>query len=164
MPTTFSPVALRPVLAQAPTPITAVAGLVDGKPTSMIVASFIGLSLDPPLVGVSIQDTSTTWPRLRLAGSIGISALAAEHSGIIRQLAGPADKRFDGVSWSSNDTAVLLDGATATFTTRLVEEITTGDHTLAVLEVLDATSHAEQIPLVFHNSQFQPHQVGPHKV
>src|SRR5699024_3526658 len=81
MPTTFSPVALRPIHAQAPTPITAVAGLVDGKPTSMIVASFIGLSLDPPLVGVSIQDTSTTWPRLRQAGCIGISALAAEHAG-----------------------------------------------------------------------------------
>ena len=89
MPTTFSPVALRPVLAQAPTPITAVAGLVDGQPTSMIV-----------------------------------------------------------------------DDATATFTTRLVEEITTGDHTLAVLEALealDATSYAEQTPLVFHNSQFKPH-------
>ncbi|WP_313548189.1 flavin reductase family protein [Corynebacterium sp.] len=135
MPTTFSPVALRPVLAQAPTPITAVAGLLD----------------------VSIQDTSTTWPRLREAGAIGISALAAEHSGIIRQLAGPAEKRFDGVAWSSDDSAVLLDGATATFTTRLVEEITTGDHTLAVLEVLDATSYAEQTPLVFHNSQFKPH-------
>ena len=38
MPTTLSPDALRPVLSQAPTPITAVAGLVDGKPTSMIVA------------------------------------------------------------------------------------------------------------------------------
>ena len=75
MPTTFSPVALRPVLAQAPTPITAVAGLVDDQPTS----------------------------------------------------------------------------------TRLVEEITTGDHTLAVLEALDATSYAEQTPLVFHNSQFKPH-------
>ena len=30
--------------------------------------SFIGLSLDPPLVGVSIQDTSTTWPRHWRAG------------------------------------------------------------------------------------------------
>lgn len=86
MPTTFSPVALRPVIAQAPTPITAVAGLVDGQPTSMIV-----------------------------------------------------------------------DDATTTFTTRLGEEITTGDHTLAVLEALDATSYAEQTPLVFHNSQFKPH-------
>lgn len=130
MPTTFSPIALRPVLAQAPTPITAVAGLVDAQPTSMIVASFIGLSLDPPLVGVSIQDTSTTWPRLREAEAIGISALAAEHAGIIRQLAGPADKRFDGVSWTAVGTAVL--------------------------EVLDATSYAEQTPLVFHNSEFRP--------
>lgn len=49
---------------------------------------------------------------------------------------------------------MIVDDATATFTTRLVEEITTGDHTLAVL---DATSYAEQTPLVFHNSQFKPH-------
>ena len=34
MPTTFSPIALRPVLAQAPTPITAVAGL-DRKSTRL---------------------------------------------------------------------------------------------------------------------------------
>ena len=46
--------------------------------------------------------------------------------------------------------------STATFTTRLVEEITTGDHTLAVLKVLDAASYAEQTPLVFHNSEFRP--------
>lgn len=52
---------------------------------------------------------------------------------------------------------MIVDDATATFTTRLVEEITTGDHTLAVLEALDATSYAEQTPLVFHNSQFKPH-------
>ena len=51
---------------------------------------------------------------------------------------------------------MLIDGSTATFTTRLVEEITTGDHTLAVLEVLDAASYAEQTPLVFHNSEFRP--------
>src|SRR5699024_9494753 len=155
MHTTFSPIALRQVLAQAPTPITAVAGLVDAQPTSMIVASFIVLSLHRPLVVVSIQATSTTWPRLREASSIGISALAAEHAGIIRQLAGPADERFDGVSWTADGTAVLIDGSTATFTTRLVEEITTGDHTLAVLEVLDAASYAEQTPLVFHNSEFR---------
>src|SRR5699024_4874115 len=137
-------------------PITVVAALVDAQPTSMIAASFIGLSLDPSLLGVSIRDTSTTWPRLREADSIGISALAAEHAGIIRQLAGPADKRFDGVSWTADGTAVLIDGSTATFTTRLVEEITTGDHTLAALEVLDAASYAEQAPLVFHNSEFRP--------
>ena len=59
MPTTFSPIALRPVLAQAPTPITAVAGLVDAQPTSMIVASFIRLSLDPPLGRVSYMRNQT---------------------------------------------------------------------------------------------------------
>ena len=50
MPTTFSPVALRPVLAQAPTPITAVAGLVDGQPSSMIVDDATSYAEQTPLV------------------------------------------------------------------------------------------------------------------
>lgn len=144
---------LRTILAHVPTSITAVAALVDGNPAGMICGSFVGLSLEPPLVGLSIQKTSSTWPLLRASDSLGISVLTEEHRGVVRQIAGPASQRFNNLDWRDDAGAVLLDGACAHLRTRLHAEVDTGDHILAVLEVLDATEFLASTPLVFHGSQ-----------
>lgn len=81
---------LRTILAHAPTPLVALGSLVDGHPDGMVAASFVGISLDPPLVGVAIQDSSTTWPRLKQNASLGISVLTENHADVVRQLLGSA--------------------------------------------------------------------------
>lgn len=144
---------LRTILAHVPTPLTAVAAVIDGNPVGMTVGSFLGLSLEPPLVAVSIQKTSSTWPILREAGLLGISVLTEDHSPIVRQLAGPAGHRFDRVNWQNDNGAVLIDGAGAYLRTRLVDEFDTGDHVLAVLRVEDATEYVSSPPLIFHGSR-----------
>ncbi|KQB87046.1 flavin reductase family protein [Corynebacterium lowii] len=144
---------LRTILAHVPTSITAVAALVEGVPAGMICGSFVGLSLEPPLVGLSIQKTSSTWPLLRRAGSLGISVLTEDHREVVRQIAGPASQRFANLGWQESEGAVLLDAACAHLRTRLHAEVDTGDHVLSVLEVLDATEFLAAAPLVFHGSQ-----------
>lgn len=66
---------------------------------------------------------------------------------------GPRHKRFEKVEWYSDNQSVFLNNACATLATELVEEITIGDHTLAVLHVLNAAEFATARPLVFHGSQ-----------
>lgn len=144
---------LRTVLAHAPTSIVALSSLIDGQPDGMIAGSFVGISLDPPLVGVAIQDTSSTWPRLRSADAIGISVLTEEHAQLVRQLAGPKEHRFDRVGWFTDGEAVHLDQCCAQLTTQLVDEIPIGDHILAVMRVIDAAEFSTTRPLVFHGSQ-----------
>lgn len=150
---TLAPTELRSILAHAPTPITAVAARIDGQLVGMVVGSFLGLSLEPPLVGLSIQKTSTTWPALRNAEQIGITILSEDHRGIVRQFAGPADSRFNDLELREDHGAVLLEQGSAQLRTRLVEEVDTGDHVLAILEIEDALDNPEASALVFHGSK-----------
>ncbi|MCJ7857835.1 flavin reductase family protein [Corynebacterium kalidii] len=151
---TPTPLSLRSAWASIPTPITTVAALVDGRPVGLVVGSYVGLSLEPALVAVSVQKTSRTWPLLRTADHLGISVLTRAHRGHVRQLAGPVDSRFDTVGWTSDRGAVLVDDAAAHLTGRVVNEIDTGDHTTAVLRVDRVHGQApSETPLVFHGSQ-----------
>ena len=151
--TTLAPVQLRRILAHVPTSITVIAGVEDNhQPLGMVLGSFIGLSLDPPLLGVSIQHSSTSWPRLRALQTLGISVLTRDHLTVIPTLSGPVNGRFNNVDWSAQGTAVHLPHAAAEFTVRLKEEIPTGDHMFAIFEVLDAEEKPAGSPLVFHSS------------
>lgn len=150
---TLAPSHLRKILAHVPTSITFIAGLDDqDQPVGMIIGSFLGLSLDPPLIGISIQHSSNTWPRLRNLEHLGISILTQEHTASVSALAGPSSHRFDAVEWSARGTAIHLAHTTADFTVRLREEITTGDHVFAVFEVIGAVENPAGSPLVFHGS------------
>lgn len=150
---------LRSVLRNVPTPVAFIATHTDW-PLGMIVGSFVSISLEPPLVGVFIQKSSSTWPDIERAlvtgQELGISLLGAEHAEDIRQLSGPAENRFaENISWSGRSGgAVLLDGADATLNTRLHDLQDIGDHYFAVLEVTAAGTDADHSSaLVFHRSR-----------
>ncbi|WP_080792264.1 flavin reductase family protein [Corynebacterium pacaense] len=154
----LSSVELRQALRRVPTPITFIASHSGEVPVGMVVGSFIGISLEPALVGVYLQKSSSTWPQLRSiveqGAELGVSILGSAHADQIRQLSGPAAGRFAG-RWSrENGGAVHLDGADTQLSTRVVEISEVGDHDFALLEVVhaavaDGGSHA----LVFHESQ-----------
>jgi flavin reductase (DIM6/NTAB) family NADH-FMN oxidoreductase RutF len=52
----------------------------------MAVSSFISVSIDPPLVAISIQRSSATWPRLRGQHRLGQSVLAEGQGDLCRAL------------------------------------------------------------------------------
>lgn len=150
----LSPTELRAAWASIPTPITTVAAVVDGAPVGLIVGSYVGLSLEPALVAVSIQKSSRSWPLIRRADHIGVSVLTTDHAPLVRQLAGPQDDRFTGIGWEDDRGAVLLEDAVVHLTGQITEELETGDHVTAILQVDRVISRAPSAaPLVFHGSQ-----------
>lgn len=64
---------LRQAFGCFPGGVTAVASLVDGEPVGMAVSSFTSVSMAPPLVSVCMQDSSSTWPKLRDRPRLGLS-------------------------------------------------------------------------------------------
>ena len=146
---------LRAAFACFPTGVTALAGLVSGKPAGMAVSSFASVSLEPPLIAASIQRTSTTWPMLRDAAALGVSVLAEHHGEVGRRLSGPGD-RFAGVDWTTSQSeAVFIQGATAWFECVLHQEVPAGDHVIALLKVTAVECRSSSRPLVFHGSGFR---------
>ena len=151
----LDPARLRRAFGIFPTGVVAVAAEVDGQLTGLAASSFTSVSLAPPLVSVSIANTSRTWPRLRRAARLGVTVLADHHRGAARQLAGPVEGRFAGLEVTLSDGgAVTLADGLAQFDTTIYREVEAGDHTIVLLQ-LHAVEHAgEALPLVFHRSGF----------
>jgi flavin reductase (DIM6/NTAB) family NADH-FMN oxidoreductase RutF len=148
--------ALRDSYATFPSGVTVVAALVDGEPVGMLVSSFVTVSLDPPLVSISMDHGSSTWPSLRRAQRLGVSVLAAGHEATARQFAGPAAQRFDGVdAHTASDGAVLVGEAAGWFECTVHAEVPAGDHDLVLLRVLGHGRADDAEPIVFHGSRFR---------
>jgi flavin reductase (DIM6/NTAB) family NADH-FMN oxidoreductase RutF len=147
---------LKAAFGAFPSGVVSVAAQVRGRLTGIAASSFTSVSIDPPLVSFSVATTSNTWPLLREAGHLGISVLADHHDLVCRQLAGPEDQRFTGLPFrSTEDGAVLLDEAVATFDCTIHQELEAGDHLIVVLSLHRVTDGGGTSPLVFHRSGFK---------
>ena len=164
LPSTFptnqdlDPAELRQAFGFFPTGVVAVAAEVDGQLIGLAASSFTSVSLDPPLVSVSLATSSKTWPGLRRAGHLGVTVLADHQDVVCRQLAGPVAQRFEGIAHSVTALgAVTLDHGLAQFDCTIYREVEAGDHILVLLE-LHAVAHVDPAlagtPLVFHRSGF----------
>jgi flavin reductase (DIM6/NTAB) family NADH-FMN oxidoreductase RutF len=146
---------LRDAFGAFPSGVVAVAGSVKGQLVGIAASSFTSISIEPPLVSFSVATSSSSWPLLREAGHLGVSVLPDHHDDFCRQLAGPREQRFDGLPFTvTEDGAVLLKEAVATFDVTLHDEIEAGDHTIVLLRIQRVGTGEGQHPLVFHKSGF----------
>jgi len=147
---------LRRVLGAFPTGVTAVAALVGQAPLGIAANSFTSVSLVPPIVSVCVGHSSTTWPRIRDAGRLGISILGAHQEDACRQLSGRAADRFATLRWRASDGgAVFVEGASAWLECSVDSVVTAGDHDVVLLRVHELDADPEVAPLVFHASRFR---------
>ena len=154
----LDPRRLRDAFGIFPSGVVAVAASVEGRSVGLAASSFTSVSLDPPLVSISVAKSSKTWPDLRRSPHVGVTILAEHHSEVCRRLAGPVDERFDGLGvTASDDGALTLDEGLARFDCTIYREVEAGDHILVLLE-LHAVEHVDHslagAPLVFHRSAF----------
>lgn len=153
----IDPKRLREAFGHFPSGVAALAAMVGEQRHVLVASSFtVGVSLDPPLVAVFVQKSSSTWPALSSAGRIGISILGVDHSETCRQLS-DRDKsaRFDGVETiSAAGGAIRIEGATAWFACSVFDVHDAGDHDVVLLLVHDLDVQRETLPLVFHRSRF----------
>jgi flavin reductase (DIM6/NTAB) family NADH-FMN oxidoreductase RutF len=147
---------LRSAFGCFPSGVTAICAMIDGKPEGMAASSFVGVSLDPPLVLICIQNSSATWKKLRDVPRIGVSVLGEEHDRACSQLAAKSGNRFERLEWFTTEGgAVLLERATVSLDCSVVEEIAAGDHQLVLLKIEELEFQPAVNPLVFHGSRFR---------
>jgi flavin reductase (DIM6/NTAB) family NADH-FMN oxidoreductase RutF len=154
-PVTGDPVDLRRAYAAFPSGVAAVCALQYDRPVGIAASSFVAVSLDPPLVSVCVQHTSTTWPLLRRSTRLGVSVLAQDQHEICRDLAAKGGDRFARVDWSAcPDGAVLVHGSALWLDCAIHREVEAGDHVIALLAVHRLRVAPDVTPLVFHSSRF----------
>lgn len=147
---------LRRLYGRYPTGVAAICALRDDRPVGIVATSFTSVSMEPPLVSICVQHTSTTWPQLSRGGHVGISVLAEGHAELSRQLAAKNTDRFAGLTWFAGDSsAIFLADAAAWLDCTISTSITAGDHDVVLMEVVSAAEDETVSPLIFHDSRFR---------
>jgi 3-hydroxy-9,10-secoandrosta-1,3,5(10)-triene-9,17-dione monooxygenase reductase component len=111
----------------------------DGERNGLTVGSLVSLSLEPPLVGISIGLDSARYEPLRQAGRFAVSILAGDQEAVAQHFARsgiPPLALWRGIPLrASEHSEPLIDGAVAWLGCFTRAEHWAGDHTLFVGEV-----------------------------
>jgi len=150
-----SPAQIRQVLGHFPSGVTVITAVYDGEPVGFTCQSFASLSLDPPMVTFAPSRTSSTWPKIRQAGTFCVNVLSDAHSGLSMAFGRSGADKFAGVRWrSSPQGAPVLDGVVAYVECRIWAEYGGGDHTIVAASVLDLAAYSTRRPLVLYRGQY----------
>lgn len=144
---------LRAVMGHFATGVTVITTCTDESVHGMTANAFMSVSMDPPLVLVSVGHRSRMHELLQKTGSYGVSVLSQEQKALSRHFAG---KQIDAleIPFAFVDEVPVIDGALAKITAQVVDAHPAGDHTLFIAEVTHV-DRREGHPLVFHSGGYQ---------
>jgi flavin reductase len=129
----------------------------SGERLGLTIGSLVGLSLEPPLVGVSVSRQAAMHELLRGAGGFALSLLAGDQEGVAQHFARgvPPFAHWHGIATRPGaEGAPLIDDALGWLECRTTGEHEAGDHTLFVGEVLAAERGRAAPPLVYVDQRY----------
>jgi len=147
---TFDSAKYRQVLGHFPTGVTVISAMNDGVPVGMAIGSFASLSLDPPQVLFCAGQSSSSWPKVRAAGSFCVNLLAEDQEDVCRVFASKAEDKFAEIGWKhSGNGSPLLAGTLGYIDCTLENVVPSGDHDIVIGAVTDLDVLHEGGPLLF---------------
>jgi len=124
---------------------------VDGQRThGMTANAFVSVSLDPPLVLVSLDNRSQIHRILSSADRFGVSVLAEDQRDLSEHFAGRAVREARFVSRVGTP---VVEGAIAYFVSHVVDVHEAGDHTLYIGRVEHYEARNDK-PLLFYAGKY----------
>ncbi|HZC29064.1 MAG TPA: flavin reductase family protein [Gaiellaceae bacterium] len=150
---------LRNVMRRFPAPVAVVTANADDERYGLTVGSLVSLSLEPPLVGVSIGKDSSSHEPLRRAGGFTVSLLSEAQEAEARHFARsgvPPRFLWAGAEVRAGSRGPLVAGALAWLECRIVAEHDVGDHTLFVGAVETHELGTLARGLVYRDSTYHP--------
>jgi flavin reductase (DIM6/NTAB) family NADH-FMN oxidoreductase RutF len=150
---------LREVMRRFPAPVAVVTAVVDGERFGLTVGSLVSLSLEPPLVGISIGKDSSSHEPIRRAGGWAASLLGAGQTRVAQHFARsgiPPLALWKGVDVRDSARGPLVADAIGWLECRTVSEHEAGDHTIFIGEVESIELGAAGQGLVYRGSEFHP--------
>jgi flavin reductase (DIM6/NTAB) family NADH-FMN oxidoreductase RutF len=149
--------AFRAAMASVCTPVSVVTTLADGLPYGTTVSAFTSLSMQPPMVLVSLDLGSDLLALIRQTGRFGLNVLCSSQTGLALNFArkGGATK-FAGVSWEVAAAVPRIPEAAGFVACTAGQLVAGGDHVVVFGHVLMATS-AGSPPLTYQARVFGTH-------
>jgi flavin reductase (DIM6/NTAB) family NADH-FMN oxidoreductase RutF len=147
----------RNALGRFASGVTVITTCYQGKVHGMTANAFVSVSLDPPLVLVSVDNRAAMHRLLPETGRYGISVLSEEQETLSNHFAG---RTVEGLHIRFIDRlgVPVLEDAVAYFVVKVVDAHPAGDHTLFIAHVEHFESRDGK-PLLFYSGKYQ--QVRP---
>jgi flavin reductase (DIM6/NTAB) family NADH-FMN oxidoreductase RutF len=143
---------LRRSVGQFVTGVTVVTYEYEGRPRGVTVNSFTSVSIDPPLILVSIAREARAASGLR-GSPLVVNVLAADQLDLARHFAGHPQHGLE-IPWSQHHRPPRLRGAAAWIECRPYAEVEAGDHILFLGRVSSHRTLRKE-PLLFHTGRFR---------
>jgi flavin reductase (DIM6/NTAB) family NADH-FMN oxidoreductase RutF len=147
-------IALRRTLGLFATGVTIITTRVGEQVHGMTANAFMSVSLEPPLVLISVDRRTKMCSLLHEGRRYGVSVLCETQAALSDRFAGRAgegtpEPRFDVI----HDTP-LVDGALAQFVAKISRSYWGGDHSL-FLGAVEFARYGEGAPLLFHGGRYE---------
>jgi flavin reductase (DIM6/NTAB) family NADH-FMN oxidoreductase RutF len=145
--------AFRQTLGRFASGVTVVTMVQDGEPHGITVSAFLSVSLEPPLVLVSIDKKAQSHGRIEKSERYGVSILSEGQQTLSNHFAGrdptvtPEFTDLDGFP--------VLKHALAQLVCKTVQKVDAGDHTLFIGEIEHLTWQEDKAPLVYYHGKYQ---------
>jgi flavin reductase (DIM6/NTAB) family NADH-FMN oxidoreductase RutF len=147
-------VALRKTLGMFATGVTVITTLKGEQVHGMTANAFMSVSLEPPLVLISVDRRTKMCGLLHEGVHYGVSVLCATQSALSDRFAGRSGEDLPEPRFQVVHETPLVDGALAHFVSRVEKSYWGGDHSL----FLGRVEYARQnpgTPLLFHGGRYE---------
>jgi flavin reductase (DIM6/NTAB) family NADH-FMN oxidoreductase RutF len=145
----------RELFRRWPAGVSVVVAESAGRRAGLTVSSLVSLSLDPPLVAISLAHVASLYEVLQEAGEWCASILSGEQDRLAQHFARsvPPLVLWDGIPVRDDDPRLIAD-AVGWLKVRTIDEVRTGDHTLFVGRVLELEHGRAETSLVYRNRTY----------
>lgn len=132
----------------------------SGSPVGLAASSFTSVSMDPALVLFCAGKSSSSWAKIRAAGSYCVNVLGVDDEALCRTFASKSTDKFAGVAWHGGPSgSPILGSALAWIDCVMHNEVDAGDHVVAIGQVLELGTREANGPLAYYRGgygRFQP--------
>ena len=136
------------------TGVTVVTTKEGGVPKGLAVNAYASVSLEPPLVMVCIQKTSSTYPALFASTHLGINILSNGQKPTVSTFASKSADKFAEIDWHAGPHgSPLIDGSSAALEAEIRERFQAKTHTIFICRVRHAEV-SETAPMVYQAGRF----------
>ncbi len=147
-------VALRQTLGMFATGVTVITTRVADQIHGMTANAFMSVSLEPPLVLISVDRRTKMCSLLNEGQRFAVSVLADDQHSLSDHFAGRAGSDAPAPSFGVVRETPLVEGSAAHFVARVVRSHWGGDHSLFLGRVEYARCATDARPLLFHGGQY----------
>ena len=144
------------------TGVTVVTTLADGIPKGLAVNAFSSISLDPPMILVCVQKSSSTYESLFCATHLAVNILSADQMDVASTFATKKTDKFAEVDWRSGPHgSPLINGSSAVMEAEICERLQASTHSIFIArvrhaEVDDADSMVYSGGGFYHGGRLEP--------